>query len=173
MYIGDGGNVIFGGLARVSGAEGSKVKKDVKMTREVLVALAEIVDEALSKGKAPTSNMIVVYVQDKHRIRIHQIIAGRGKCKLCLWWAPLQAARRACVSYCAKVIRDYLVTLDKYVKLIKTEGSNKVFVFMDKSYVDIHHTQKKGFVLKDEKVDPLVSRKSVDGEKIDNLTYTW
>ena len=83
-----------------------------------------------------------------------------------LRWAPIKAARRTYASYRTKAIRDYLITLDKYVKMIEAGDSKKVFIFMDESYVNIHHAQKLAFVPKDEKVDPLISRKSGKGKRL-------
>lgn len=76
---------------------------------------------------------------NKHGVSIHQKSAGTAIRKLGLQWTPINVACRTYAVYHTKLIRDYLVTLDKYVKLIKAGGSNKVFIFMDNSYTNIHH----------------------------------
>ena len=141
-YMEDGGVWVFGEGIRGAGADGTKDNGRKKCTPERMIELAKFVDEKHSTGKAVITNDVVTYFLEKGAMLVHRTIVGRAVDRMGLTWVPIRAARRKYASYPINAIRDCLISLDGYVKMINSGDSEYVFIFTDKSYVNINYTQK-------------------------------
>ena len=76
-YMEDGGVCVFGGPNNRGGAaEGAKLSANVKVTRNMMIAVAKYVDEEYSKGKVFVRRKLVAYILYTYNVRIHKTTAG-------------------------------------------------------------------------------------------------
>lgn len=148
-YMEDGDIWIFDGNQRVGAAAGAKVGSKAKITAEIRNEVVKMVDEVHSTGKVVVSNMVAGLILNIFGIIIHRTTAGRVMRELGLEWKAIVGVgqERTYAAYRTRSIRDYLIALDRYAKLIDN-SEDYVFIFTDESYVNVNHGMSKGFVPK-------------------------
>ena len=143
----------------------SKPSPRQKVTTEMMVGIASLVDERHSQGKGVVARNIVAYLYDQFNLLIHRTTAGRMISKLGLSWAPMKAYKSTFASHRKKQIRDFIIKIDLYACAHNMGDDSCVFVFTDESYVNTNHGSKKTYMHKDEKKN-LVKVKSGKGRRL-------
>ena len=110
--------------------------------------------------------MVVAFLLEKYIVNIHRTTAVQPMKNYGLVWAPIPQSKRSYAAYRGRSIRDYLIAVDKYIKLMQAQECEYVFIFTDESYVNINHASKFGFVPCDKQKDCNLKRKSGKGRRL-------
>ena len=92
-----------------------------------------------SKGKVVVARAIIAHILSKFNMKVHRSTVGRLMKKMGFIWSAVKIEQRSYASYRSRSIRDYLIALDRYVKLMARGEGNYVFIFTDESYININH----------------------------------
>ena len=165
-FLEDGDICVYGGGYRGGSAPGAKESKSTKITDTLLKEISTFIDTSHSKGEAVVARDVMAMLFDKYQLDVHRTTVGRAVKRLGLSYSQIQSAKRTYSSYRVKAIKDYLIDLDKYCRQMQTGENDQVFVFVDESYVNVHHGCKKSYLPTDTTKDSKLSTKSGKGKRL-------
>ena len=125
------------------GLRASSTSKNTKVNLTVMETTINFINERHWKKMSVTCSQILGKVLDVHGLKLYRKTIGRRIKFLGKTWSPVKPKRRTFGSHHHKVLCEYLIVLDSYIKYIAENNSVKyVFVFMDKSYIHQNHISK-------------------------------
>ena len=146
--------------ATVRGRGSTNYDIAVKVDTNMLESLAKWVDEQHSKGTSITNERVRNWLESKG-VTISRRQAARYLDRMGLRWRKARPKKRAVSEYRLEVLEDFLVGLDKYVKLADS-GEGIVFVFTDESYVHNTHCHDYSYL----PTDTTINRSSSKGRRL-------
>jgi len=151
FFNSNGEFILVNELSRLDDAEKNKRSKteQMKMDLPALEKISQYIKkEHDDGGKVVTSRMIRNYTKKELGIDVSRRTIGRKLRQLGLFWGKLKPKKRTAGAYRLKSIRDYLIALDRYEKIMRRNDHNLVYVFMDESFVHKNHRSQYGYLSK-------------------------
>ena len=109
--------IVIDPQCRGGAAEGAKKSKNVKVSGEMMVGIANLIDQRHSEGEGVVANNIDAYLYNSYGLRIHRTHANQLVKKLGLTWAPIKCVESTFASHRNKYIRDFLLKMDDIIWL--------------------------------------------------------
>ena len=137
-----------------------------KVQPEHFKEVAKFVDGKHCKGSTVVARNIIAFLLDKFELKIHRRTVGRLMNKMGLTWSAYKPVKRTFAAHRKKVLREFLIELDKYERMMNGDDSEYVYVFMDESYVNIGHGNSKSYMSSDKDKQATVRKKSGKGKRL-------
>ena len=108
-------------------------------------SIATMIDEVNITGNVVVARMAIVHILKESNVKVYWTIVGRLVKKLCFVQGPINYQLKSYASYRTRSIREYLVALDKDMKVMTSGDIDYVFIFTDESQVHINHSKRKAY----------------------------
>ena len=94
-----------------------------KINSDHFKAVAKFVDKAHSQESLVITWKVITLLVDQFEILIHRRTLGRVMTKLGLAWSALKPAKRTFAAHRKKAIRNFLISFDKYERVMSSGNS--------------------------------------------------
>jgi hypothetical protein len=141
IFLDEGDVVVFGTEnARGGAAEKYDHSSQQKVSIEHLKEMVKFIDQQHSEGRSVTNRKVRNWLLQDQGIEVSRRTIQRKLQDLGLSWSKVKPQMRTLGSFRLKAIREFLISLDKYVRAIENGNQDgMVFVFTDESYVHNTH----------------------------------
>jgi transposase len=141
VFVDEGDVVIFGKEnARGGAAEKYDHSTQQKVSSEHLIEMIKFIDQQHSEGRSVTNRKVQNWFQQVLGITMSRRTIQRKLQATGLSWSKVKPRKRTLASFRLKAIRDFLISLDNYVRAIQNGNpEGLVLVFTDESYVHNTH----------------------------------
>jgi hypothetical protein len=132
---------------RGGASENFDCDKSATITSNLLLKLAQVVDNTHSKGVSVTNKKVRAFFKGKCNVTTSRSSVQRAMWLLGLNWRPTKPRARTLGAFRLEAIRNYLIKLDAYIREIESSSNprNCVFVFTDESYIHNTHGSKHSY----------------------------